>query len=245
MKKTELQETLYQTSDYDAFTMVLGNRPIKPKHVARLAKRMRTEGFLQDQAIDVDPALAILDGQHRLLAAKEADVPVTYRVIATPVTISGIQGRNIQLPWTTNDFLQSHIARGDKRYIQLKAFADEYRLSVAISFRILSGMVADHGRSVLAEIRADEFEIKDLPRAERLASLVSGVRNYSPDLAFTDSDCVRALDILMNKTDPKELFAQLQRYQQVITRRRAVKDYLLQFENILNQGRTGTQISLM
>lgn len=241
----EIKETIFETTDYDKFHFITGNRPIRPRQVTRLAVQMQKVGFLRDRAIDINPDMGIADGQHRLLAAIEAGVPVWYRVLEKEATIENIQGRNMMIPWTTQDYLNSYIALGDKRYIQLKAFADEYRLSIAISYQILNGGIeASAARNVLNDMRENKFEIVDLAWSERLASLVSEVRNYTPDMAFAQRDCIRALAIIMDKTDPKTLFSQLKKYQQVITRRYSVKDYLLQFENILNQGNQGKQIEL-
>lgn len=245
IKESTTKETIYQTTDYDKFHFIKGNRPVKPGFVEKLAARMHKEGFLKDRAIDINPDMGIADGQHRFLAAKLQGIPLYYRILEKPVSIRSIQGRNIMIPWSAHDYLNSYIELGDKRYVELKNFADEYRLSIAISFQILSKAVGlGNSRNVLEAMRQDKFEIPDYAWSERLASLVSEVRQYTPDNAFSHRACIRALAILMEKVDPKLLFNQLKRYQQVITRRVSVKDYLLEFENILNQGNTEKPIRL-
>lgn len=238
-----LTETIYETTDYDKFHFITGNRPVRKMDIQRLAKRMLKVGFLPNRAIEVNPDMGIVDGQKRYLAAQEAGLPVLYKIAEKSMTLEDIQGLQMQKAWTTQDYLSSYIVLGNKDYIKLKAFADEYRLSIAIAYNILSDN-ARNGFNVLHAMQDGVLEFPDLERSERLASLVSEVRNYSPDRAFSDRECITALRILMDKVDPKKLFDQAKRYQQVITRRVSTKDYLLQFENILNQGNQGKQIEL-
>ena len=82
--------------------------------------------------------------------------------------------------------------------------------------------------------------IVDQAWAEDAMGLLSIVRDYSPDYAYAQSSCQRAIAVLLNKLreggKPRLFEEQLKRYQTTITRRNSIKDYLKEFQLILDMG---------
>lgn len=243
-KKQAQGVEIFSTTDYDQFKTVLGNRSIHQPHLRRLILSIEKNNLLPENPILVNEKMEVIDGQHRLLAAKALGLSIYY-MIAASIGLEETQMLNANnRSWLTQDYLNAYIAIGKKDYIRLNEFANEYRISIPIAIRILGGLSRNNG-TALRKFRDGLFVIEDYEYAERLASLIGEVRRHSPDTAFTHKPCVRALDILLTKIgDPKIFTDQLQRYQQVITRRPSIKDYLLQFENIINANRTGKVITL-
>lgn len=236
---------IQKTTDYNIFKGIIGNRALYEPHVKRLTRSVMQKNMLEQNPILVNERMEVVDGQHRLEVAKELQLPVFYVVLTggnlNDVILNNANNRG----WSLLDYLESYIAMGKKDYIKLKEFADEHKLSVAISRRILAGgSFVDNSLEVNA-FKEGNFKIGDYDRADRIASLVSKVREYSPDMAWRHRTCVKALAVLQDKVDPKQLVDQLSRYGLVITRRNSVNDYLREFENIINANKAGNSIHLV
>ena len=71
---------IYQTSNYDKFTNFLGNRSVTSvksrHHIEKLMESMK-KSYLP-QPIIVDENFSVLDGQHRLEAAKKLKLPIYF-----------------------------------------------------------------------------------------------------------------------------------------------------------------------
>src|SRR5437868_13330592 len=94
-----------QTTDYEKFVFRKDNRAkICKEHVDRLIKSIKITNLLQWRPIEVNSAMEVLDGQHRLLAAKALGVPIYYKVIdnATPESIILM---NVHKNWGMGDYL--------------------------------------------------------------------------------------------------------------------------------------------
>ena len=61
-----------KTSDFSIFKTMDGNRPPNPQHIRRLKDSMMVNGVLCNPII-VNEFGYVIDGQHRLIAAKESD----------------------------------------------------------------------------------------------------------------------------------------------------------------------------
>lgn len=242
-KQTHNAGEILKTTDYSVFKGVIGNRGIHEPHLRRLRSSMERRNMLPANPIIVNERMEVADGQHRLTAAKELGLPIYYTIVEN-AGLEEIQMLNANnRAWTTYDYLESYIAMGKKEYITLKQFADEYRISIPIAMKLLTNF--KHNQELLRDYRDGKFEVEDYDRADQMASLLTEIRKYSPDMAWAQINCVRAVAITQEALDdPKLLVDQLKRYNQVVTRRMSVKDYLAQFENILNANRPGAAIKL-
>ncbi len=63
---------VYQTSDLSIFKQIEGNRVPNLQHIKRLADSIRVYG-MKCNPILVNERMEVIDGQHRLMAAKEAE----------------------------------------------------------------------------------------------------------------------------------------------------------------------------
>lgn len=66
------------TTDYDKFNLLTYNRPINESHVHRLMKLMRVDNQTDIFPIVVDKDFNVVEGQHRLAAAKALKIPIYY-----------------------------------------------------------------------------------------------------------------------------------------------------------------------
>src|SRR5436309_3192914 len=69
---------VYETSNYEEFKFIIGNRTLSQLHVKELTKSIKQKNFLPQTPIIINSDCEIIDGQHRLLAAKTLQLPIYY-----------------------------------------------------------------------------------------------------------------------------------------------------------------------
>lgn len=237
---------VWGTKDYDQFKKIPGNRELYAPHLLRLKQSIAKKDLLKYNPGMVTKDKYLLDGQHRLQDARELDKPF-YFIIVEDMDIEGLMetillNANLR-EWQRKNYLESHIALGNKNYIILQDFAQEYRLSPAICNMLLADNY-NHRGEMLQDFYDGKFEVVNLAKAERVASLISEVRGYSPDYSWAARDCIRALAVIEEKGYAKKLVDQLHKYNQVVTKRVSKMDYLRQFENILKAGEANKGLDL-
>lgn len=123
MKAKEISK-IYETYDYSMFKKMVGNRPVN-KHLELIAKSMKTDGWI-GAPILVNEKMEVVDGQHRVEAAKIAGIPVRYEIQ------EGLNLRKCQVMnntskgWQNSDYVNSYIELGNKNYERLKEMMDKY-----------------------------------------------------------------------------------------------------------------------
>jgi len=135
--KEQSQEVnkVYMTKDLSRFNNIKGNRPPNPQHIRRLAHSIQINGLLQNPII-VNEKNIVIDGQHRLLAAKEAQSGIYY-IIVKGYHLKEVQTLNLnQKNWTKVDFMEGYADMGVEPYVKLRNFIktnNEFNVSTCIS----------------------------------------------------------------------------------------------------------------
>ena len=94
---------VYETTDYSMFKTIKGNRNINPLHLARLKNSFK-ERYLFTPVL-VNSSMEIIDGQHRVEAAAELNLPIRF------IKLNGYGLREIQIyntnmkNWKKGDYL--------------------------------------------------------------------------------------------------------------------------------------------
>lgn len=134
-QKTEVNK-VYKTNDLSIFKQIDGNRIPNLQHVNRLASSIRVNG-MKCNPILVNEKMEVIDGQHRLMAAKEA-ASFVYYIIVTGYSLNEVHTLNLnQKNWGRKDFMEGYANMGIESYIKLKSFIaknDDYTFNDCISF---------------------------------------------------------------------------------------------------------------
>lgn len=117
---------VFETNDYSKFNLHVDNRQISTRHVAKLTKKMKLNGWMKTSMIVVNEKFQIIDGHHRLLAAAEANVPLRYQIVKGATTKDIVELNTTQLKWSPFDHINIHVKKGNKNYINLSNFIKEY-----------------------------------------------------------------------------------------------------------------------
>lgn len=106
-----------RTTDYDQFKLLETNRTINKSHMLTLGKSIAEKPeLLKYRPVLVNENMEVIEGQHRLSAAKELGVPVYYQV-GEGLSIQDTQRFNAnQRNWTPLDYARSYAASGKPVY---------------------------------------------------------------------------------------------------------------------------------
>lgn len=131
--------SIQQTVDYEVFQKHRSNRPICEKSVQRLMDSIKRSNRLSSKPICVDHNYCIVDGQHRLEAARRLGIPI-YFVQEDFKSEDMIEMNANQKNWTISDYLNFYNSVDSKpEYKKLKTFIIEENLPLNIALQLLNG----------------------------------------------------------------------------------------------------------
>ena len=126
---------VYTTSDLNMFKSIDGNRVPNLIHVNRLTDSIKKYG-MKCNPILVNEKMEVIDGQHRLMAAKNANTSV-YFIIIPGSNLDDVHTLNLnQKNWNRKDFMEGYARMGLMPYIKLQAFVkknDDYTFNDCVS----------------------------------------------------------------------------------------------------------------
>lgn len=215
------------TKDYSIFKQVYGNRVIKKGHVANLTKSIIKKNLLANNPIIVNEKMQVIDGQHRLEVAKNNNLAIYY-TIADKTTIEDIQMINSSSRlWTGHDYLHAYIAMGIKGYEKV----DEY---------VKNGVMLSNAIRILnphagwTNFKNGKFKIENEEASDLFVEGYLKLKPFVETRVFNDREFVSALNKLSNKISIEELIGFIESQAEKIEYSATERDYLRQFESIIN-----------
>jgi hypothetical protein len=166
---------VYFTRDYSIFKKMSGNRDVNDSKVRALVREINN-GFdmLRYNPILVNRNMHVLDGQHRLAAAKEIGSNIWY-FMCDDISIQEVaRMNNIQQRWKFVDFVECYARTGNEHYQKLKDFLGKYKLGMSMSMALLkNGRPATGGNYVTKKsVEEGGFSSGYYKKAEFLAENV-------------------------------------------------------------------------
>lgn len=218
------------------FRSVLGNRFVNETHVARLAESLQKKNLMPWQPVMINEDHFIIDGQHRIEAAKIAGLPVYYTIIPD-CSLSDIQLLNANMrAWTLRDFAESYSKLGKKDYAVLLEFADTYNLPLTVAANLLAGLaVSVGGGTITRTIRDGEFEITQYDVAEDMAERVKELAEYTEGGVWRSREFIRAVSFLYDRgVEHTRLLEKLEAYPEKVGTCKDYREYVLLLQDIYN-----------
>jgi len=179
---------VYFTNDLDMFTEMKGNRIPNLSHIRKLTLSMTENGVLMNPII-VNEQMQVVDGQHRLQAAKECKKGI-YFIIARNYNLKEVHTLNLnQKNWNIKDYLNGYANIGVISYVKLRSF---YRLNNDFSLSDCITMCSNHksyNYSYLQKTRTKTkpktkvfsegtWQGKDFILAQEYADKIRGIKKY-------------------------------------------------------------------
>ena len=231
---------VHKTKQYGLFTHYKENRAIHQNHVNKLIKSMKERGWIPGSHIIVNKSGRVVDGQHRLKAAMAVGIPVEY-IVSPKATMTEVINLNRgKMNWNIIAFLDHHVTRGNKNYIALKKFLEDYpKLRPTEAMMLLSNKFSSAKRGAFED---GEWKMGSDKVAREWADNVMSLEPYFD--GYNRSIFVRALiKIFVNKPEFvfSEFLHKVKLRPQMIYKCGTVDSYLMMIEELYNYRRRNAE----
>lgn len=120
---TDIQ--VFETRDYGQFGKLKGNRGLNESQINGIIGSIGDVGY-QPVPILVNEKMEVIDGQHRLEAAKRLHIPI-YFIVKHGAGQREVMQLNLHHGnWTVYDFIGFYSANGNRNYIRLNEYASRF-----------------------------------------------------------------------------------------------------------------------
>lgn len=122
---------IISTSNYEIFKEHPSNTRYDANNLKKILNSIKVRNLLQFRPILVDNQMRVLDGNHRLKAAKALGVEVFYQIQEVYFDEDIILLNNNQKRWTYSNYCDFYISKGNQEYLKLREFSKQSNLEIA------------------------------------------------------------------------------------------------------------------
>jgi len=241
---TEFVESIetQATTDYDQFKLVDSNRVINTAHVNKLIKAIRAKNMLHLKPIDVNENLEIIDGQHRLAAARALNVPVYYRVVPGLTKEDMNTLNTASKNWTNVDWLNYYTKNGFPAYELLSKFMEtfttkEHKFSITTAQYLLTG----NNPGLTEDFRSGFFQMGNWDNAANAANFIIRIHEELNFKSAFDTRFIQAINYCLLNVEgfrQDEFITKVALQQRELVRCVSQPKYLELFEALYNKWRS-------
>jgi hypothetical protein len=245
MATIDFSGKILTTRNYAQFKTLFGNRFINPGHVRKIVASLATSNLLSARPVLVTKDGYVIDGQHRIEAAKQLGLEVPY-VIVPDSDLDTVQMLNSNVKaWTLRDFCESHVKKGNEDYVKLMEFSSQYDLPLSIAASLLTSRYREGG-NFTEMLRAGDFKADNLDNAKEMMRRLAEIHPFADAGSWKKREFIRALlSLYARGMDHSTLIEQLKKTGKRIQRQASNRDYLFHILDIYNYGLKTNRISLI
>lgn len=175
------QPKLETSKNYESFLSNGEQRPIKEQHVKNLSVLMADQGFLPSKPIQVfrrGNKLVIIDGHHRLAAAKKLGIAVFF-VVEPESSAKSMASVNAYVKtWVTADYVRMYAIRGIDDFQKLLQYGDA-GIPLAMAASMLHGHAAA-SCNVSEQIKTGTFKIRETSNINKVYAMIKNFADLNP-----------------------------------------------------------------
>lgn len=238
---------VFQTDQYNNFSMIPGNREINLHKVEKIIKEIEAGNdmlrYYPIQVRLVNGKLEILDGQHRFFISKKLKRPVFYILVSETKSMHDIAKVNSNVEtWKDDHFINCYMMNGNNQqhYRLLKEFSDTYKFSMGICLNLLHdgnpGNATGSNATLRAKFEEGQFEVLKHDEAVRVAEMVKQFSSFSNWRGRTFILAIYRIS-QAGKIAIEDLAAACKKNSELLTKQAHFKDYIVKLEYIINQGK--------
>jgi len=174
---TEIQ----QTTDYDQFDTIIANREVDQSHVNQLIRSIRQNDLLHINPIIVNKNKEVIDGQHRLEAAKQLKKPI-YFIQDDKVDRRHIANLNTnQKNWSLIDYVNYYCVEKVQEFLDLSRLIRKYPFA---PISTLITITSSDGSRNMIEFRNGKLDLKNYKDAVKILDHINKIRNLGIEEAY-------------------------------------------------------------
>lgn len=234
---------MIQTTEYEIFKDIISNREVDDKHVRKLSRSIEENNLLHLNPIIVDHELRVVDGQHRLEAAKLLQVPIYY-IQDNKVTRKAISKLNSnQKNWSTMDYINFYTVEKVVGFSEFSKFLNHnphLSSSAAISL-----CAENHNRDILG-IKNGFIDVSNITQAYELAEMLDLLnKKFQKDFVY-DSKFPIAIDKVRQDRNFSfdTLITKILDNERAFVKCPTIKEYMAMIQEIYNYNLSKNKIYL-
>ncbi|MFA6057269.1 MAG: ParB N-terminal domain-containing protein [Taibaiella sp.] len=163
------------TINYDQFKHLATNRPVDRAHVVQLVKRITKKNLLHLNPILVNREMEIIDGQHRLEAAKFLKLPIYFTVDGSVSQDDIADMNSAKKNWQLADYLNFYANKGVHEYLKFKNLCDRYR---DYNASMLMAICSSTGKRGSKDVIAGILDIGNISNADNILSKIDFFKKH-------------------------------------------------------------------
>lgn len=190
-------EQVEKTKDYDKFKLLTGNRPVDRYHLKKLKISIEKNNHLNLHPIIVNNNFEVIDGQHRLQAAKDLQVDIFY-IKSEDIQDDHLIDCNVnQKSFDVENYIDFFAVKEKKpEYITLKRMLKDSTLKPKALLTLILGVVSTN---ILEFLKTGKFKFPQNQDPEIMLFFYYEFKQYANDKRlrplsmFTNHNFTRAL----------------------------------------------------
>lgn len=148
---------ILETMDYDKFKTLDGNRAVTEARARKIMRSIEQIGYIPVPIV-VNEKYEVIDGQGRLTACKNLNLPIYY-IVVDGIGAKECQWMNInQTNWKTEDYIHLYCANDNPNYLKLDLLLKKYS---HLKVRVVCGIAKNVFSVQMADVREGRFKLSD------------------------------------------------------------------------------------
>lgn len=177
MKEVSIQST----QDYSIFQEITSNREVDNLHVKHLKVAIEENNLLHLNPIIVNSDYQVIDGQHRLQAATELEVPIYY-IVDDKVNKQHIAKLNSnQKNWTILDYVNYYAIEKVPEYMILSDFICRHP---QIPPSTMLTLLHPKGERSPKEFKEGIIDVSNQEQANEILNTIEKIRNLGIEIVY-------------------------------------------------------------
>lgn len=227
------------TRNYQQFNVLTYNRPILTANLENIKKSVELNNLLPINPIIVDKDMNVIDGQHRLEAARQLGIDIYYIVSDNIAPEDMISLNAAMRQWLLSDYANFYAGMGNPHYKSLITFCEKYEISFSLGILLLgnSAYTQHEMKSMREEFKKGEFEAHNIEQVDALYKDILRLQPFVSHGLTRSTFFVRILLRIGSEYGVNELINRIINRGFIIPREYNMVGYMRHLEDAWNHGR--------